>query len=152
MLHKTCSRMHNLSFKLPTKWSIPPLSSSHAAQWLKIFFQWLEILHTELKPIKTISQIKINSECIFSLESEFSSQKIHSESEGIESIDFNLWDGFNWFWLDHKARFMCIADIGRLQRLSRHELKSEFSSQKIHFESEGIESINFNLWDGFNWF
>ncbi len=49
--------MHNLS--LPTKWGIPPLSFSHTA--LKIFFQWLEILHTELKPIETISQIKINS-------------------------------------------------------------------------------------------
>ena len=87
----------------------------------------LEILHTELKPIKTISQIKINSECIFSLTSEFSSEKIHSESEG---MDFYLADGFNRFYLDHKARFMCTSDIGRLQRLSNHQLLDVLQTSK----------------------
>ncbi len=89
-LHKAWSGLYKIS--LPTKWSFPPLSSSHTS--LKIFFQWLEILHTELKPIKSISQIKINSEWIYSHLSKFSSQKIQSESE---AIDFNLFDGFNWF-------------------------------------------------------
>jgi hypothetical protein len=37
-------------------------------------------------------------------------------------MDFYLADGFNWFLSDHKARFMCTTDIGRLQRLGNHQL------------------------------
>jgi hypothetical protein len=68
----------------------------------KIFFQWLEIFCTELKPIKTICQIKINtsdlglifsdSEWIFLRENSLCMQE---NSLSIWGNGFNLADGFN---------------------------------------------------------